>query len=71
MDDVSTCAQFFVGTKTLVTWIYGMKTDKHFVKTLEDNIRKRGSMDKPISDSNQSETCNRVKDTLRALFIDG
>jgi hypothetical protein len=26
-----TCAQFFVGTETLVTDVYGMKTEKHFV----------------------------------------
>ena len=40
IDDGSTSAQIFVGTKTLVTDIYGMKHDKEFVNTLEDNIRK-------------------------------
>ena len=70
IDDGSTCAQFFVGTKTLITDVYGMKTDKQFVNTLEDNIRKRGAMDKLISDSAQSEISNRLKDILRALFID-
>ena len=70
MDDGSTCAQLFVGTKTLVTDVYGMKTDKQFVNTLEDNIRKRGAMDNIISDSAQSKISNRVKDILRALFID-
>ena len=47
-----------------------MKIDKQFVNTLEENIRKRGAMDKLISDSAQSEMSNRVKDILRALFID-
>ena len=48
MDDGSTFAQLFVGTKNLVTDAYGMKTDKQFVNTLEDNIRKRETMEKII-----------------------
>ena len=47
-----------------------MKTDKQFVNTLEDNIIKRGAMDKLTSDSAQPEIHNRVKDILLALFID-
>ena len=47
-----------------------MKTDKHFVNVLEDNLKKLGAINKPISDSAQSKISNRVKDTLRALFID-
>ena len=47
-----------------------MKFDKQFINTLEDNIRKRGAMDKLISDSAQSELSKRVKDMLGALFID-
>ena len=69
IDNESTCAQLFVGTKNLVTDVYGMKTDKKFVNTLEDYIRKRGDMDKLISNSAQSDVSNRVKDILRALFI--
>ena len=60
----------FLGTKFLVTGVYGMKTDKQFVNTLEDYISKRGFMDKIISDSAQSGIFNRVKDILRTLFID-
>lgn len=33
-----TYAQIFVGTESLVTDVEGMKTDKQFVNTLEDNI---------------------------------
>ena len=69
-DGGSTCAQLFVVTKTLVTDIYGMKTDKKFVNTLEDNIRIRGDMDKLILDSAQSKISNRVKDTLSVLSVD-
>jgi len=39
IDDGSTCAQIFVGRESLVTDVYGMKTDKEFINTLEDNIR--------------------------------
>jgi hypothetical protein len=38
------CAQIFVGTETLVTDVYGMKTEKQFVNTLEDNICERGAL---------------------------
>ena len=38
VDDSSTCVQLFVGTKTIVTDAYGMKTDKQFVNALENII---------------------------------
>merc|ERR1712122_325940 len=65
-----TQAQIFIRRKTLVSDMYGMGTDKEFVNTLEDNIRKQGAMDTLISDSAQVETSRRVKDILRALIID-
>ena len=69
VDDGSTSAQIFVGTKTLLTDIYGMKSDKQFVNTLEDNIRQRGAMDKLLSDRAQVEISKKVLDILRALYI--
>jgi hypothetical protein len=39
VDNGATSAQIFIGTETLVTDIYSMKSDKEFVYTLEDNIR--------------------------------
>ena len=69
IDDGSRCAQFFVGRDTLVSDVYGMKSEKQFVNTLEDNIRRRGAMSKLISDRAQSEISNKAKDFLRALFI--
>ena len=36
--DGATCAQVFVGTKTLVSDVHGMKSDKQFINSLEDNI---------------------------------
>ena len=44
-------AQVFVGRDTLVADAYPMKSGKQFVNTLEDNIRRRGAMDKLLSDS--------------------
>jgi hypothetical protein len=45
-----TAAQIFDGKESLVADVYGLKIDKEFVNTLEDNIQERGSMDKLFSD---------------------
>ena len=50
--------------------VYGMGSDKEFVNTLEDVIRKRGAMDKLVSGSAQVEISARVKNILRNLLID-
>ena len=62
-------AQVFVGRDTLVADAYPMKSEKQFVKTLEDNIRKRGAMDKLLSDSAKTEISNKGMDILRAYNI--
>ena len=62
-------AQIFVGRRSLVTDVYGMHNESQFVNTLADNIRKRGAMDKLISDSARVEISARVKDLLRAFVI--
>ena len=49
----------------------GMKSYNQFVNTIEDNVRKRGSIDDLISDSAQSDVPNRVKEMIRILCIDG
>ena len=64
-------AQIFVGRKSLVIDVFGMKPDAAFVNTLEDVIQKRGAMDKLITDSARVEMSQRVLDILRALCIDG
>jgi hypothetical protein len=38
VDSGVTAAQMFVGRESLVANVYGLKTDKVFVNTLEDNI---------------------------------
>jgi hypothetical protein len=59
-----TTAQIFVGRESLVADVYGLKTDKGFVNTLEDKIRKRGAMDNLISDCANAEMSERVKQIL-------
>ena len=63
-------AQIFVGRKSLVIDVFGMSTEAQFVNTLEDVIRKRGAMDKLISDSAKVEISERVAEILRALCVD-
>ena len=62
-------APVFVGRDTLVADAYPMKSGKQFVNTLEDNIRRRGAMDKLLSDSAKTEISNKVMDILRAYHI--
>ena len=62
-------AQVFVGRDTLVADAYQMKSGKQFVNTIKDNIRRRGAMDKLLSDSAKPEISNKVKDILRAYHI--
>ena len=62
-------AQVFVGRDTLVDDAYPMKSGKQFVNTLEDNIRRRGAMDKLLSDSAKTEISNKAMDILRAYHI--
>jgi hypothetical protein len=51
-------AQLFIGRKSLVADAYGVKTDKEFVNTLEDNIRERGAIDKLIT--SESALCTHT-----------
>ena len=53
----------------MVTDVYPMKTDKQFVNTLEDNVRKQGGMNKLVSDSAEVEIGKTVLDILRTLCI--
>ena len=62
-------AQVFVGRASLVAGVYPMKSGKQFANTLEDNIRRRGEMDKFLSDSAMTEISKKVKDILRAYHI--
>ena len=62
-------AQVFVGRATLVADAYPMNSGKQFVNTLDDNIKRRGAMDKLLSDSAKTEISNRVMDIVRAYHI--
>jgi hypothetical protein len=61
VDSGVTAAQLFVGRKSLVVNVYGLKTDKEIVNTLEDNVRERGAMDKLISNCATAKSSNHVK----------
>ena len=62
--------QTFVSTKTLVTDFCGIKSDKKSTNPLSGNIRKRGVMDKFISDRVQVEFSSDVENVLCSLCID-
>jgi hypothetical protein len=69
IDGGETCAQIFVDMETLVTDGYGMKTEKQFVNTLEDNIRERGALSQFLSDRTQVEISVCVVGIFRVLHI--
>ena len=62
-------ALVFVGRDTLVTDTYPMKSGKQFVNTLQDNIRRRGAMDKLLCDSAKTDISNKIMDIIRAYHI--
>ena len=62
-------AQVFVCRDTLVADAYLIKSGKQVVNTLQDNIRRRGAMDKLLSDSAKTEISIKVMDILRAYHL--
>ena len=64
MGDGSPSAQTFVGCDSHVVNLHGMNVDKQFINTLMDETRKRGAMDKLISDRAQVKISDKVKDML-------
>ena len=64
IDNGAQVSQMFVGTKSLIIDVYGMKTQKQFVNTLQDVIHTRGTPTKLISDSAQTEISQKAKDIL-------
>jgi hypothetical protein len=49
--------------------VYGAKTAKQFINTLEDNITTRGAPHKLLHNSAQVLICNKVQDILRNICI--
>ena len=62
--------QLFFGVKSKFIWPHPCSTDGDFVKTLMDEIRKRGAPDMLISDNAKAEISEQVKDVLRQYAID-
>lgn len=69
INDGSTAAVLFTGYDTFVTDIYGIKTDRQFINTLEDNIRERGACTRLLSDRAQVEISKAVQNVLRTFCI--
>jgi hypothetical protein len=69
VDSGATSAQFYISVESLVCDTYGMKTDKQFVETLLDNIHRRGTPTRLLSDRAQVEISNKVQDVLRTFAI--
>jgi len=63
-------AQVFAGKMSRYISVHGCKTDADFPRCLEDEIRKRGAMDKLASDRAKAEISKKVQDIVRTLFID-
>ena len=61
---------FICWNKFTVLYLYGMKTYKQFVNTLENNICARVEMSKLINDHDKYEVIDHAQSILRALFID-
>jgi hypothetical protein len=57
-------AQIFVGTKSLVTEVHGMKSPAQFPGILTDEIITRGAPTKLVSDSTRVETSKEVRGIL-------
>ena len=70
IDDGYIYNQLFICTKSLVSYLYGMKTEKIFLNTLEDNIHAFGEISILISDRAQYEFINHAQNILWELFID-
>ena len=69
--DASTSAVIFVGVETQMTDVDGIKTDKQFVNTLEDNIIQQGapSNNLLVRDRSQVLVSNMSVDILRSQCI--
>jgi hypothetical protein len=64
-----TCAQIFNGRHSHVIDVFPMHSPKEFINALEDVIRKRGAIDKLISDRGTNEISKRAHHILHALVI--
>ena len=71
VDDGSTACQFFIGKTSKYRSVVPLgKSDKDYAKALMEEIRKRGAMNRVISDSAKSEIGSRAMDIMRTFNID-
>ena len=67
--DGSTCAQLFVGRKSMFTSVHGMKKESKFPSFLMDFIQSFGAMKGLFSDNAKSEISKAVTEILRQYHI--
>ena len=69
--DGTKIAQFFIGVTSKYRSVYSLgKTNKNYPQALMDEVRRRGAMNKIISDGAKNEISKRVMDFCRAMCID-
>ena len=61
-----TCAQIYVGKVSILTKVFGMKSENEMKDTLQDFIRKWGALHSLLLDSAKSEVGNAVNTILHA-----
>ena len=70
VDDGSTCAQIYMGKSSAYRSVHSNgHSDGTFVRSLQDEIRKRGAMRVLISDRARAQISEAVKDILRTFGI--
>ena len=71
IDDGSTAAQFYVGRASHFRSVMPLgSSDKQMARTLMDEIRKYGAMNRLVSDNARAQISARVKEILRTFCID-
>jgi hypothetical protein len=71
IDDGSTSCQFYIGRTSTYRTVRPLgNSDKEVPRTLMDEIRRLGAMDRLISDNAKAEISKKVKDILRMFVID-
>ena len=68
VDGGKTASTIFFGLESHVTTAHGIKSDSQFVDTLQDEVRRRGAMDKLITDRGSVCVCDKTVSFLRAIF---
>ena len=67
--DIESSNSLAINSEVIAANMHPLHTEKQVENTLQDNIIKRGAMEKLITDRAQSEISTKVKNILRHLVI--